>query len=259
MEPEQLVAGCAQSVGLEREQNEDALFCLSSVLAGDKQAQAFGLYIVADGMGGHRNGEIASSYSVRAFSSVLIERLSRPLFGPQAGLPQESLQEIVVGALTEAHRVVNEEASGGGTTFTAALVIGEQLITAHIGDSRLYLISPEGETKVLTRDHSFVNRLVELGQITSEEAAVHPQRNVLYRALGQGEPLEADVSAAYLPHGGKLLLCSDGLWGVVPDQEISNIVQANAEPSVACQKLVDAANNAGGPDNISVILVRLPD
>jgi serine/threonine protein phosphatase PrpC len=113
--------------------------------------------------------------------------------------------------------------------------------------------------KPLTRDHSLVKRLEELGQLTPEEAAIHPQRNVLYRALGQGEPFEPEVITAPVPDSGYLLICSDGLWGVVPERELGMIIKNSTTLHDACQYMVDAANEAGGPDNISAILVRLPD
>ena len=100
---------------------------------------------------------------------------------------------------------------------------------------------------------------MELGQITTDEAAVHPQRNVLYRALGQGEPFEPDVKTIQLPDSGYLLLCSDGLWGVVPDEEIYRLIMDACSTEEACQSLIEAANQAGGPDNITAILVRLPE
>ena len=113
--------------------------------------------------------------------------------------------------------------------------------------------------KPLTRDHSLVRRLEELGQLTPEEAAIHPQRNVLYRALGQGEPFEPEIITAPLPQPGYLLVCSDGLWGVVPEERMGEIIKSAPLLSTACQGLIDAANAAGGPDNISAILVRLPE
>jgi len=108
-------------------------------------------------------------------------------------------------------------------------------------------------------DHSLVRRLIELGQLTEEEAAVHPQRNVLYRALGQTEPFEPEINTMVLPHPGYLLICSDGLWGVVPEAEIFRIVMNAENPSLACHRLVEAANAAGGPDNISVVLLQYLD
>jgi serine/threonine protein phosphatase PrpC len=130
---------------------------------------------------------------------------------------------------------------------------------AHVGDSRAYHIDNGGEIRMLTRDHSLVRRLEEMGQITAEEAQIHPQRNVLYRALGQGEPFEPEIQSHRLPHNGYLLICSDGLWGVVGEQEISKIIKSDAPPQIMCQQMVNLANEAGGPDNISAILVRISD
>jgi protein phosphatase len=138
------------------------------------------------------------------------------------------------------------------------LILGNQLTLAHVGDSRAYLVGKNGGMEALTRDHSLVKRLVELGQITVDEAAVHPQRNVLYRALGQGEPFDPDVSSIRLPETGYLLLCSDGLWSVVTEENMHRIIMDALGMEMACQMLVDAANAAGGPDNISAILIRLP-
>jgi protein phosphatase len=138
-------------------------------------------------------------------------------------------------------------------------VFGDQLTIAHVGDSRAYTIKPDGRMEALTRDHSLVKRLEELGQLTAEEAAVHPQRNVLYRALGQGEPFDAEVTTSPLPKSGYLLICSDGLWGVISNDTIFNLISIAPSPAAACQFLVTAANTAGGPDNISAILIRLPE
>jgi protein phosphatase len=135
-------------------------------------------------------------------------------------------------------------------------VAGNTLAIAHIGDSRAYVIYPEGQIRALTRDHSLVKRLVELGQITPDEAAIHPQRNVLYRALGQVEPIESEILTMPVPTSGYLLLCSDGLWGLISDEQIHKLVTTSASPAQACRALVDAANSAGGPDNITAILVQ---
>ena len=159
----------------------------------------------------------------------------------------------------EAHRAILKLAIGGGTTLTAVLIFGDQMTIAHIGDSLACLISPDKQVNTITRDHSFVKRLVELGQITAEEAAIHPQRNVLYRALGQGEPIDPDIITMTLPRGHFLLLCSDGLWGVVPQEEAIDIVISTPTLHTACQRLVDRANLAGGPDNITAILICYPN
>ncbi len=133
---------------------------------------------------------------------------------------EEPLQEMMRAAITEAQRAVTQAAPGSGTTLTAALVLGQQMTIGHVGDSRAYALHLDGRAEVLTRDHSLVKRLEELGQISSEEAANHPQRNVLYRALGQGEVLEPDIFTSPFPQPGYLLLCSDGLWSVLPDDNL---------------------------------------
>jgi serine/threonine protein phosphatase PrpC len=258
IQPPQLISACAQSVGLQREHNEDALFALTTTLTSDHNNLPFGLYIVADGMGGHQHGEIASGIAIRAMASFIIEKLFVPILSVKPASPEESLQEIMQAGVQESHRTITKQVPGGGTTLTAVLILGEQITIAHVGDSRAYLVDSEGEMEALTRDHSLVRRLEELGQITHEEAAIHPQRNVLYRALGQGEPFDPDVKTIRLPEGGRLLICSDGLWGVVPEDEIKRVLTSDLAPEQACQVLIDAANSAGGPDNITAILIRLP-
>ena len=210
-------------------------------------------------MGGHQHGEIASEIASRAMAEYVIRNLYTPLFSVQPQPPAESLQEIVANGIGAAHEAILGAISGGGTTLTVVLILGKQMIIGHVGDSRVYVIDIHGNMRHLTRDHSLVKRLVELGQLTPEEAAIHPQRNVLYRALGQGEPFEPEIITAPLPNPGYLLVCSDGLWGVVPEDELGKMIVTTDTPHQACQDMVDAANDAGGPDNITAILVRLPD
>ena len=253
----QLVSGCGQSVGLQRDHNEDAIFMLTTTLASDTRNILFGLYIVADGMGGHQHGEVASALAVRVMSGHIIRNIFTPLLAVTPQGQDQTIQEIMQAGVLEANQTILTQALGGGTTLTAILVLGDQITFAHVGDSRAYLVKADS-VEVITRDHSLVKRLEELGQITAEEAAIHPQRNVLYRALGQGEPFEPDLFTAPIPRGEHLLLCSDGLWGLVPQEKILEFVNNSASPQVACQKLIEAANTAGGPDNISAILVKLP-
>ncbi len=254
-----LVAGYSQSVGKQRDNNEDALFALTTMLSGDHTQIPFGLYIVADGMGGHQHGDIASCTAVRSMAGYILRKLYIPLLDLPQGPPSDPLQEIMQNGLFEAHKAIPKFAPGGGTTMTAVLIMGDQMTIAHVGDSRAYAVYTDGHMQVLTRDHSLVKRLEELGQLTSEEAAQHPQRNVLYRALGQVEPFEPDITTFPLHHSGYLFLCSDGLWGVLTERDISRLIATNPSPQQACLKLVDAANAAGGPDNITAILVRMPD
>jgi protein phosphatase len=245
-------------VGKQREHNEDALLTLTTTLTSNYNDVTFGLYIVADGMGGHQHGEVASSIAIRTMASYIIQKLFTPLLSPKPNPPEESLLEIMQEGVQESHKAITRQVPGGGTTITAALILGNQMTLAHVGDSRAYLIGKNGQCEALTRDHSLVNRLVELGQITTDEAAIHPQRNVLYRALGQGEPFDPDVNSIQMPESGFLLLCSDGLWSVVNEAELQNLVMTSSSPEEACQRMVEAANAAGGPDNISAILIRLP-
>jgi serine/threonine protein phosphatase PrpC len=255
----QLIAGCGQSVGIQRDHNEDALFSLTTTLANNSNNLSFGLYVVADGMGGHQHGEVASEIATRAMAEYVLRHLYTPLFSVTPAPPSESLQEILANGVQAAHESIVKTVSGGGTTLSTVLVLGKQMIIAHVGDSRIYTIDLHGNMRPLTRDHSLVKRLEELGQLTPDEAAIHPQRNVLYRALGQGEPFEPEIITTPLPNPGFLLVCSDGLWGVVPEKELGKIIISASTPQLACQQMMDAANEAGGPDNITAILVRLPD
>lgn len=254
---QQLVAGCGQSVGKQRELNEDSLLALTTTMAGNSGNLPFGLYIVADGMGGHQYGEVASNAAIRTVAGYVLRKFHPYLFHVKTDTMDESFQEIMQAAVGEANRAIQREASGSGTTLTAALVVGQQITIAHVGDSRAYFVYPDGRIEPITRDHSLVKRLEELGHITPEEAANYPHRNVLYRALGQGELLDPDIFTLGFPQPGYLMVCSDGLWGVVSEQDLVRAIVDAPNLPRACQNLISAANSAGGPDNISVILVQL--
>jgi len=256
VEPPQIIVGSGQSVGKQRELNEDSLFTLTATVAGNSGSLPFGLFIVCDGMGGHQYGEVASNVAIRTIAGYIMRKFHSYLFSSPSVPIDESFQEIMQNAITEAQNTVLRAAPGSGTTVTAVLMVGTQVTIGHVGDSRAYIMYPDGRFEPATRDHSLVRRLEELGQITPAEAAIHPQRNVLYRALGQGEALEADVLTMPFPQNGYLLLCSDGLWGVVPEEELRQIILNAPSPERACQGMVAAANSAGGPDNISAIIVR---
>lgn len=256
IEPQQFMYGCGQSIGKQREHNEDCIYALSIAVGGEKSSSPFGLFIVADGMGGHQYGEVASAMAVRTMGGYILKRFHPTLVDPVTTM-DESIQDLMRSAINEANKAVSQAAPGSGTTLTAALVLGQQMTIGHVGDSRAYAIHSYGGGEALTRDHSLVKRLQELGQISPEEAAIHPQRNVLYRALGQGEILEPDIFTAPFPLTGYLLLCSDGLWSVLSDDNLYHHVASAKDLQDACQSLVAAANEAGGPDNISVIVVKL--
>lgn len=256
-EPPQFIVGLGQSVGRQRDQNQDSMFAFTSTLASSASQIPFGLYIVADGMGGHQHGEVASDHAVRIVADYILRNLYIPLINPSQQGPTNSLQDIMRAGVMEAHNGIQKKAPDGGTTLTAALILGQQMTVAHVGDSRAYLIDMSGGLTPMTRDHSLVKRLQEMGQITAAEASTHPQRNVLYRALGQGEPIEPEIQTHRLPKSGYLMICSDGLWGVIPEEEITRNILTGAPAHQICQNLVQAANDAGGPDNITVILVQL--
>jgi len=252
-----LTVASAQSTGLERSHNEDSLFFMHTNAEGQELPAEFGLYIVADGMGGHRAGELASAISVNTVVNNLVSEVFLHIYNSGKDRDQQPLQDLVRDAMSAANCNVVEKVPGGGTTLTTALFLGNHITVGHVGDSRAYICSRDG-MKQITRDHSLVERLCELGQITIEEAAVHPQRNVLYRAIGQGDNLEVDIATHAVPQDATLLLCSDGLWGVVGDEQMHRIIKDAPSLQQACNDLVMAANNAGGPDNISVILVYFP-
>lgn len=254
---QQLIAASGQSVGKQRELNEDSLLALTATMAGNAGNVPFGLYIVADGMGGHQFGEVASNAAVRTVAGYILRKFHPYLFQIKTDTMEESFQEIMQTAVGEAQRVIQREAPGSGTTLTAALVVGQQMTVAHVGDSRAYFIFPDGRIETITRDHSLVKRLEELGHITPEEAANYPHRNVLYRALGQGEILDPDIFTVGFPQPGYLMMCSDGLWNVVAEQDLVRSIVDAPNLQRACQNLVSAANAAGGPDNISVVLVQM--
>ena len=254
---QQLIASCGQSVGKQRDLNEDSLLAITTTMAGNSGNLPFGLYIIADGMGGHQFGEVASNAAIRSVAGFILRKFHPYLFQVKTDTMDESFQEIMLAAVGEAQRAIQREAPGSGTTLTAALVLGQQITVAHVGDSRAYFVFPDGRIEPITRDHSLVKRLEELGHITPEEAANYPHRNVLYRALGQGEILDPDIFTLAFPQPGYLMICSDGLWGVVAEQDIVRSIVEAPNLQRACQNLVAAANIAGGPDNISVVLAQL--
>lgn len=256
--PGGLRVGYASDVGQLRKHNEDTLITFQGVHLGHNAAGPFGFFVVTDGMGGHQAGEVASSLAARLVTHQVIKKIYLPfLLDETPGADMDPLTEILRDAVEEANGQVHKRVPGGGTTLTCALILGQRAYIAHVGDSRAYLLTGH-DMRQLTQDHSFVGRLIELGELSPEEAAVHPQRHVLYRAVGQGDRLDIDTYQQPLPPGSRLLLCSDGLSGLVPEEEIGKIIASAATPQVACQRLIEAANRAGGPDNITAVLIETP-
>ena len=253
----QLQSQAASSIGKVRTHNEDALFSLSTQVCLQAQYRALGLYMVADGMGGHVDGERASSLAIQAASRVLLQKFLDPLTFEPSFPSGKSVEALLNQAMQAAQMAVLEGVPGGGSTLTLALVLERQVYFAHVGDTRLYLYTQSGGLQALTRDHSVARRLVDLGQLNAAEAQVNPLRNSLFRALGQGEGFSADFGQVTIEAPAKLLLCSDGLWGALPEDTLVKSLQAEPLPVGAAWKLVQTANAVGGADNISVIIVDI--
>ncbi len=251
--------GQASDIGQARDNNQDACFVLlaSSEMAGGPPP--IGFFAVADGMGGHHDGELASAITVQTLAKHVLQEIVAPhLENRERTSEQKTIAEVLNEAMLAANQAVQERVPNGGTTATCVVVRGDLAYIAHVGDSRTYLFT-DGNLELVTRDHSLVRRLQELGQLTSEEAEVHPQRNVLYRAVGQSEALEIDAATRRLLPSSRLLLCSDGLWGVIGDERIAHCLEECSDPQDACDRMVAEANAKGGPDNITAILVQMPD
>lgn len=242
--------------GAVRERNEDSCLVFTSETGGHFPILPFGLYVVADGMGGHKNGHIASKTASRIAARQVIERVYMPLLQVESVPSSTPIVEVLEDAVESAHRALYDptEQADTGTTLTVALVLGRRLYVAHVGDTRLYLWHNDKLEKVTT-DHSLVQRLQDVGQLTAEEATFYQYRHVLLRAVGQGEDLAVDTYTRRLPKAGKLLLCTDGVSGLIPEFEIGMILQQDKPADDIAEELMDAAMDAGGYDNITAIVV----
>jgi protein phosphatase len=241
-------------VGMRRDHNEDS-FCANP---------DYGLYIVCDGMGGHAAGEVASRIAVET-----VEKFTAATSKDRDITWPFEYDEHLSGnsnRIRTAIRLANlrlldyikekKEYKGMGTTIVCSILDGSEASLGHVGDSRIYLLR-DGELKQLTRDHSWIDEQLKQGILTPEEARKHPLRNVITRALGSKDDVVVDVMDTKLVPGDLMLLCSDGLTGMLTDQEIRDIVVANpGDLKAACKALVDSANAHGGDDNVTVILLR---
>ena len=221
------------------------------------------LFVVADGMGGHQAGEVASALSVVSIEGFLLNTLKR--FFHLKGPDEQGVMKEFRGALQEADARIFEEASrhpemlGMGTTLTLAFAINRRLFVAHVGDSRCYLFS-RGELHQLTQDHTKVAEMVRAGALSVEEAFWHPHRHVVTNVLGGPEPgVRVEMHKLDLELGDVVVLCSDGLTQMVPDARIAAILAQEQEPRRACERLVAEANELGGQDNITVIVARFEE
>jgi protein phosphatase len=231
----------ASDCGRERDNNEDAA----------RAIEELGLFVIADGMGGHVGGEVASRVAVETFVSFVKGH------GSATGLADEV--RLLSEALLEANTAVQHEAEsrnlvGMGTTLTALRIRGQMATVCHIGDTRAYLVK-DGQLEALTQDHTIVGLLVEEGLIGADDAKDHPERHMLTQAIGTQELIEPDVSQTRIPPSARLLLSTDGLHDVVPRAQMAELA-SGPDLEAAAQALIERANAQGGPDNITVILIE---
>ncbi len=273
-----LQATALSDPGREREVNEDSAW---AQVYEDSEGEAVGLFIVCDGIGGHLGGEYASHWAVETVKHELQKMFCPPDPRATVHLPKEELEswlhsgqttrlsqirrleERVREAIEKANQVVYdyaqqkpEQAADAGTTITMALVLGSRAVIANVGDSRTYLMRGD-RLRQITKDHSLVASLVASKQIKPGEIFTHPQRNLIFRSLGNKQDVQVDTFIENLKSGDYLLLCSDGLWEMVQDEKLlARTIKESETLDQACLRLVDAANVAGGEDNIGVVIVK---
>jgi PPM family protein phosphatase len=249
-------------IGMVRANNEDSIFVLNKNESGKQGAESYGVYIIADGMGGHQAGEVASEMAVKVISAYLLENL-KPDNGSLNGF--KLVEEAIQKANTEIYNTATGklELHSMGTTVTLGFRLNNELYIGHVGDSRAYLMR-KGKLQQLTEDHSVIAQLRKEGTITSEEAENHPDRGKILRCLGVFGDVKVDgYNESGIEHkltllnGDTLLFCSDGLTGCVSDSEILNCLKNKGDSITICRGLVNLAKLKGGGDNISVIVVKV--
>ena len=226
-----------------REMNQDYYFATDTNLGNLPN-----LFIVADGMGGHKAGDYASRHTIeRVVASISRNSSEEPVTIIQEAISKAN--ELLVAESNE-----DETKSGMGTTLVIATLVGDKLIVANVGDSRLYVISDM--VRQITRDHSLVDEMVRLGELNPSEARSHPDKNIITRAIGAQKNVKADFFEVELAKDDYVLMCTDGLTNMVRDEEILDIVRSEKEPEAIAHKLVRMANNNGGRDNITVTIIK---
>lgn len=234
-------------IGSRREVNQDYVYCND-----DAVGLLPNLYIVADGMGGHKAGDFASRYSVSEFEKELKEQKARTIIGAMEGAIRQVNEKLLKEAAAE------PEYEGMGTTFVAACIQNGNLFVLNIGDSRLYLLNEKGTIRQITQDHSLVEEKIQRGELERKDAKNHPEKNVITRALGAMEQVIPDFFEVELEAGDYVLLCSDGLTNMVEDVNMKEIIlQPDASLEEKAGKLIEMANENGGRDNISLVLVHI--
>ena len=231
-------------IGVKRSMNQDSVYCSESPVGSFRN-----LFIVADGMGGHKAGDYASKLCIEGMVSMIQ--------GSDSTTPVSVFEDAVAYANQTVYQAAQEktEYDGMGTTMVAATLQGNTLYVANIGDSRLYLL--EEELQQITIDHSLVEEMVKIGNITESEARVHPQKNIITRALGIDEEVQADYFEIKVKPSDIVMLCSDGLTNMVEDEEIEYIIRHSESVQEAGETLIQQAKEHGGSDNITVVLVQI--
>lgn len=247
--------GRATDQGRHRDRNED--YSEGWIYSRDGRT-LLGLFVVADGLGGQDSGEVAS----RMTADILWQSIRTSFWDPTTveqvtGLaPEEALRQAVLAANETVYRTRLERKSQMSSTVTVALLVDGTVHIANVGDSRTYVFNTQGLARI-TKDHSLVQRLVDTGQIKPEEIYTHPQRNLIYQSIGDRTDVQVDLYRHEFSSDERLVLCSDGLWEMVHDDGLEEVLLAECDPQRACDRLVINANLAGGEDNISVIIVQL--
>ncbi|MDP7115180.1 MAG: Stp1/IreP family PP2C-type Ser/Thr phosphatase [Myxococcota bacterium] len=221
-------------------------------------AEDFAIAAVADGMGGHDRGEVASSLAIE---TLFLEAQQRHTKAKAKGFNVQNLKRLLRSSFSLANRSVlecgRENESNMGTTLTTTLVYRmTEALLANVGDTRAYLLR-DGALEQITRDHSLVAYLVQMGEITREQARTHPSGNILVRSVGSTDDVDIDIFHITLNPGDRILLATDGLWSELPDEEILTLMETNPDPQEACQAMIDAANAEGGKDNITCVVVSV--
>lgn len=256
-----LAVGTRSDPGIKRKHkpNEDSLFAMQGARTHNSQPQQFGLFVVADGMGGHANGQDASRLAIQTMIDYMLPRISS-----SETLHDEAFKTLLGEGVQQANLAVNsrnvEAHADMGTTMTTALVVGVTAYVANVGDSRTYFYRDGQGLSRVTNDHSVVASLVEAGIIKPDDIYTHPKRNQIYRSLGEKPVVEVDTFQVDLQPGDKLLLCSDGLWDMVRDPVIQQVLgKPSSDPNKTGQELIKAALQGGGEDNVTVIVVQLAE
>jgi serine/threonine protein phosphatase PrpC len=248
------------SVGLVRDHNEDSFLVLELSLGGGMEGTCLCLAAVADGLGGHEGGEIASDLALRILADNMVHGIVTPaLPADSAPLNGKSISKLLQESIQKANSEVYKQGQlnhhGMATTLVAAVLMGQTACIANVGDSRIYLLE-DGKLRQISKDHSLVQEMVDNGKIKPEQIYTHPLRNIISRCLGLGAKVDIDLFHEELKPGNSRLLCSDGLWEMIRDNELRDIMLAADSAQSACDRLIEQANENGGVDNITAIVIR---